>query len=80
MDNQAHLAHRDHPWFDSCQRFCERWDQAAFDPAYPTQTLEHFEPMLREVFSRTPFDPAVVAPKVGSQATPSTPSNKDPAP
>lgn len=72
MDNRGHLAHRDHPWFASCQRFCERWDQTAFDPAYPTQPLEHFEPMLREVFSRTPFDPAVVTPPVA----PSTPSNK----
>lgn len=62
MDNQGHLVHRNHPWFDACQRFCERWDQAAFDPAHPTRTLEHFEPMLREVFSRIPFDPAVISP------------------
>jgi len=62
LDNQAHLVHRDHPWFDSCQRFCERWDQEAFDAAYPTHALEHFEPMLRDVFSRTPFDSAVTAP------------------
>jgi predicted HD phosphohydrolase len=60
LDNQAHLAHRDHPWFGTCQRFCERWDQMAFDPAYPTQPLERFEPLLREVFSRSPFDPAVI--------------------
>ncbi|NDH52087.1 MAG: HD domain-containing protein [Betaproteobacteria bacterium] len=56
----GHLAYRDHPWFDACQRFCERYDQSAFDPAYPTRPLAHFEPMLREVFSRAPFDPAVL--------------------
>lgn len=50
--------YRDHEWYDSCVRFCERWDQASFDPDYPTPPLEHFEPVLREVFSRTPFDPA----------------------
>lgn len=51
----GHLAYKDHPWFDSCQRFCERYDQAAFDPAYPTRPLSYFAPMLREVFSRKPF-------------------------
>ena len=49
--------YRDHPWYQSCVDFCERWDQASFDPAYPTKPLEHFEPLLREVFTRTPFDP-----------------------
>ena len=50
-----------HPWYDSCDRFCERWDQASFDPAYDTLPLEAFEPMVREIFSRRPFDPAVLA-------------------
>jgi predicted HD phosphohydrolase len=54
MDGTSHLAFRDHPWFDACQHFCERWDQAAFDPAYPTRPLGHFEPMLREVFGKLP--------------------------
>lgn len=52
--------YRDHPWYQSCVDFCERYDQAAFDPDYPTPSLEHFEPMLRSVFSRAPFDPAVI--------------------
>ncbi|OBA00894.1 HD domain-containing protein [Halomonas sp. G11] len=52
--------YRDHPWYQSCVDFCERYDQAAFDPDYPTPSLEHFEPMLRSVFSRSPFDPAVI--------------------
>jgi predicted HD phosphohydrolase len=56
----GYLAYKDHPWFESCNRFCERYDQAAFDPAYPTQPLSHFEPMLREVFTRAPFDPAIL--------------------
>jgi predicted HD phosphohydrolase len=51
----GHLAHKDHPWFDSCQRFCEHYDQAAFDPTYPTRSLGHFAPMLHEVFSRPAF-------------------------
>jgi predicted HD phosphohydrolase len=60
IDPNAREAFRDHPWFDSCATFCERWDQASFDPDYASEPLEHFEPMLREVFSRPPFDPAVL--------------------
>ena len=57
---------RGHKWFDSCERFCGDWDQMAFDPDYPTRPLSHFEPMLREVFSRTPFDPAVINPETAA--------------
>ena len=60
LDPDQRDAYRDHEWFDSCANFCERWDQEAFDPDYPTEPIETFEPMLREVFSRTPFDPAIV--------------------
>jgi predicted HD phosphohydrolase len=59
-DPDGYLAYKDHPWFDACVRFCEVYDQAAFDPAYSTQPLSHFEPLLREVFSRKPFDPVVL--------------------
>ena len=59
-DPDGHLAYKDHPWYGACWRFCERYDQSAFDPAYPSKPLAHFEPMLREVFSRQPFDPAVL--------------------
>jgi predicted HD phosphohydrolase len=63
-DATGHLAYRDHPWFESCQRFVTVYDQAAFDPSYPTQPISHFEPMLREVFTRKPFDPAVLKERV----------------
>jgi predicted HD phosphohydrolase len=59
LDPDAREAYRGHAWFDRCERFCERWDQASFDPDYPTNPLEHFEPMVRDVFSRVAFDPAV---------------------
>ena len=64
-DPDGHLAYKDHPWYGACWRFCERYDQAAFDPAYPSKPLAHFEPMLREVFSRAPFDPAVLQEPAG---------------
>ena len=59
-DATGYLAYKNHPWFASCQHFCAAYDQAAFDPAYPTKPLGHFEPMLREIFSRKPFDPAIL--------------------
>jgi predicted HD phosphohydrolase len=59
-DRNAREAYRDHPWFDTCVRFCEDWDQASFDPGYPTRPLEHFESLVRRIFARTPFDPDVV--------------------
>ena len=56
----GYLAYADHKWFDSCARFCELYDQAAFDPAYPTKPLSYFAPMLREVFGRKAFDAGVL--------------------
>jgi predicted HD phosphohydrolase len=46
--------------YQSCVDFCERWDQSSFDPSYPTQSLEFFIPMVKEVFARKAHDPAVV--------------------
>jgi predicted HD phosphohydrolase len=48
---------RGHRWFGACAHFCERYDQASFDPAFPTLPLSAFEPLLRQIFSRTPHDP-----------------------
>lgn len=59
-DPYARDLYRDHPYYQSCIRFCERWDQAAFDPDYPTKPLSHFEPLVRRIFARAAFDPAVV--------------------
>ena len=51
-----------HAFFDDCAQFCERWDQASFDPDYDTLPIEHFADRVREVFARTPYDPAVIRP------------------
>ena len=65
-DPDGHLAFKDHPWYDACWRFCERYDQSAFDPAYRSKPLAHFAPMVRAVFSRMPFDPAILKEPVRS--------------
>ena len=39
------------PWFALAERFADEWDQTSFDPEYPTESLEHFEPAIRSVFA-----------------------------
>jgi predicted HD phosphohydrolase len=52
--------HRGSPYFEDCAEFCEKWDQTSFDPDYETRPLEFFAPMVREVFARKAYDPAVI--------------------
>jgi predicted HD phosphohydrolase len=59
-DRNARDRFKDHPCFQSCADFCERWDQSSFDPDYPMKPLDHFEPLVREVFARKAYDPAVI--------------------
>ncbi len=59
-DRNERDKHRDHRYFQSCADFCERWDQSSFDPDYPMQPLEHFEPLVREVFARKAYDPEII--------------------
>ena len=59
-DRDKRERHRGQPYFDDCAEFCERWDQASFDPAYDTLPLDFFVPMVRAVFARKPYDPAVL--------------------
>jgi predicted HD phosphohydrolase len=61
-DRDAREAHRGQPCFEDCAEFCESWDQASFDPAYPSLPLEHFGPMVREVFARAPWAAEVLRP------------------
>lgn len=46
------------PYYDATVRFCEDWDQSSFDPDYDTLPLEHFRPVIEEVFLRTAWDEA----------------------
>jgi len=52
---------REHRWYESCAHFCEAYDQASFDPNFPTPPLAEFEPLIRRVFSRKPHDPRYTA-------------------
>ena len=66
LDPDAREKFKDHPYYDAAVRFCERWDQTSFDPEYETESLEHFRPMVEDVFSRKAWDEAVI--QAGSNA------------
>jgi predicted HD phosphohydrolase len=53
--------YKGHQWYAACAAFCERWDQASFDPDYPSWPLEAFEPLVRRIFSRPAHDPRYTA-------------------
>ncbi len=54
LDPMMRLKHQGHPAYELAAQFADDWDQTAFDPDYDTLPLEHFEPMVREVFGRRP--------------------------
>jgi len=54
LDPEMRRRHLGHQYYASAERFADVWDQTAFDPNYPTEPLEHFEPLVRKVFSRPP--------------------------
>ena len=59
-DQNARDQFKDHPCFDSCAEFCERWDQSSFDPDYTQDPLDTFIPLVEEVFARKAYDPEVL--------------------
>lgn len=48
---EKHRAALDADTFALAARFADEWDQVAFDPDYATESLEHFEPLVRKVFA-----------------------------
>lgn len=56
--------YKDNAYFQSCVAFCERWDQSSFDPDFKSQPLAFFDPYVRQLFSRKPYDPAFIQPGV----------------
>ena len=47
--------YKDHKYYQDAIDFCEKWDQASFDPNYESLPLEKFAPMVKNIFSRKPY-------------------------
>ena len=41
---------KDHKFFNDAVYFCEKWDQASFDPNFKSMTLKDFAPMVKRIF------------------------------
>jgi len=54
MDPELRRRHLGHEYYATAERFADDWDQTAFDPSYVAEPLEHFEPLVRKVFTRRP--------------------------
>lgn len=52
LDRNLREQFRGSPWFERTARFCELYDNPAFDADYDTLALTEFEPMLRRVFAQ----------------------------
>jgi predicted HD phosphohydrolase len=50
-DPDARDRHRGHEWLALAERFADEWDQRSFDPAYNSEPLEHFEPLVRRLLA-----------------------------
>ncbi len=55
MDRNTRDHYRDSPYYDYTEEFCAKYDQAAFDPAYVSAPLAHFEPLIRQFFVPADF-------------------------
>ena len=53
-DRNSRDKFKDHPYYQDAIDFCEKWDQKSFDPNYESFPLDHFEPMVRRLFSKEP--------------------------
>lgn len=56
-DRHGREKFREHRWYRACKDFCANWDQNSFDPAYASEPLEAFEPLVRRIFTRKGWDP-----------------------
>ena len=53
-DRNKREKYKDHKYYQATIDFCEKYDQGCFDPNYKSLPLDHFEPMVRRIFSRKP--------------------------
>jgi predicted HD phosphohydrolase len=49
LDPNARDDFRSSPHYDATVAFCANWDEVSFDPAYPTEPMSTFDPIVRRV-------------------------------
>ncbi len=48
--------YKGHKYYPDTAEFCEKWDQASFDHNYKSLSLKDFEPYVRKIFGRIPYE------------------------
>jgi predicted HD phosphohydrolase len=48
LDRNTRDTYADSPYYDYTEEFCAKYDQTAFDPAYVSAPLSHYEPLIRK--------------------------------
>ena len=54
-DRNARDKFKDHEHYQATINFCENYDQSSFDPNYKSMSLDEFSPMVKRIFSKTPY-------------------------
>ncbi len=52
LDRNLRDQFRGSPYFQYTAEFCHLYDQSAFDPDYPSESLDFFAPMVEAVFAK----------------------------
>ncbi|MBJ3777215.1 HD domain-containing protein [Acuticoccus mangrovi] len=60
-DRDVRKRHESSPYYEDAVVFCDRWDQASFDPDFESLPLDHFRSLVEEIFSREPYQQQVIA-------------------
>lgn len=55
IDNDLRDMFMNHPFYNWTVVWCEKYDQASFDPDYPTLHLRHFMPIVERVLARKQY-------------------------
>ena len=48
--------YKGHKYYEDTINFCENWDQKSFNPNYKSLSLKNFEPYVKKIFARTPYN------------------------
>ena len=54
-NRNARDAFNENEHYGYCEEFCAKYDSPAFDPSYKSNPLEHYEPLIKDFFGRSPW-------------------------
>lgn len=58
LDPNARDKFKGEPWYQKTVDFCAKYDEVSFDPAYPSEPMATFEPMVRRLLDKPWLPPS----------------------